>query len=77
MVPVADCSHERFSAHPKAEMRLSEYTGYWRTLLGEPECSEVRDKPGRSSERVEDDRREERDGRTRKLLYLKDWHIAR
>ncbi len=70
MVPVADCTHERFSAHAKTEMRFADYAEYWRALVG---C-----KAERSRVSVEGHReRDIREGKGMKLLYLKDWHFAR
>ena len=54
---MADCAREQFSAHPKSEMKMSDYLTYWSELMKKREQQEE-DEPC-------------------KLLYLKDWHLAR
>ncbi len=83
MVPVADCSHETFSTHPKSEMKLAEYIDYWRTLVDEPETERSagpeggarrsrKECTGEDSKKI----RQSAEG-LKKLLYLKDWHFKR
>lgn len=57
-VPVADCTREQFSAHPKSEMKMTDYLSYWGELMKK--------------------HKEENGGDGgHRLLYLKDWHLAR
>ena len=57
-VPVADCAREQFSAHPKSEMKMTDYLSYWGELMKK--------------------HKEENGGDGgHRLLYLKDWHLAR
>ncbi|XP_048238027.1 2-oxoglutarate and iron-dependent oxygenase JMJD4-like isoform X2 [Haliotis rufescens] len=44
-VPVADCSQEKFSSHPKEEMSLKDYFIYWkeRTVTPEEKCFYLKD----------------------------------
>ena len=39
VVPVADCSREEYSAHPKTEMTLREYVHYWSSKVTEDKNS--------------------------------------
>ena len=55
---MADCGKEKFSAHPKTEMKMADYLSYWADLMKEKD-------------------QVERGDSSRKLLYLKDWHLAR
>ena len=64
VVPVANCSLEHFSTHPKTDMKLSDYLDYWGIL-----CKEQREEGA--------DGGGENGSGMRKLLYLKDWHLAR
>ena len=39
VVPVADCGQEQFSAHPKSEMKMTDYLKYWGSLLKQKQPS--------------------------------------
>ena len=32
MVPVADCTQNEFSSHPKHEMKFEDYVQYWKSI---------------------------------------------
>lgn len=66
-VPVADCTQCRFSSHPKTEMLLCEYMDYWQSHDHANQSSHPNSSP---CDQLSSN------GRAKKLLYLKDWHVA-
>ena len=66
-VPVADCTAEKFSSHPKTKMKFADFISYWKTIS--TTCS---DPPNTCT----DEQSSSLQQKTR-LLYLKDWHFVR
>ena len=72
-MPIADCSQERFSAHPKTEMCFSEFITYWRDVSASVGHHSARE-GGWSGPEGEGSGS---DATHQKVLYLKDWHFVK
>ena len=66
-VPVADCTAEQFSSHPKTKMRFADFISYWKTVsttCSDPPSTCTDEEPSTPHQK-------------NRLLYLKDWHFVR
>ena len=77
-VPVADCTAEQFSSHPKTKMRFADFISYLKTVsttCSDPPSTCTDEEPSTPHQKTDEE--PSAPHQKNRLLYLKDWHFVR